>query len=108
MDWQEIIRQAFFKAWQQNSGVDITDYVYRISNHFNLSKIEQHIVSSLSHKNASEEEFAKQVRRLEKIAALFVAALLEASDDGKTINAPSIIKAKHIILEQAGCPEEDF
>jgi hypothetical protein len=39
VDWNEVIKQAFFDSWANNSAVDVTNYAYKIGNHFNLDLI---------------------------------------------------------------------
>jgi hypothetical protein len=107
MNWQEIIKEAFFSQWQKNSEVDITDYSYRIERQFNLGKIEEEINMAVAVSTHPETEIARQLLRLENTASIFALKLLETSDDGKTINALTIVKAKQMAFENAGCPEED-
>lgn len=107
MEWQDIIKQAFFNAWQQNSEVDITDYLYIIGKHFDLPGIELRILNDLSKIVNGKREVKKQVAKLQELANDFVLALLETSDDGKSINKASILKARKLIFEKAGCPNDD-
>ena len=97
--WGTIIEESFFVAWQESTGVDITDNLYMIKEHFDLNKITLEL-------EQQEKRSLDRQRLLTHVGLLtkaFAEALLQTSDDGKIITHHTIIRARDMIRPQAGC-----
>jgi hypothetical protein len=97
-EWESLIRKVFIDTWNARTAVDITDYLYRIEDHFFLQKIADQLVVNV----ANEDRYRL---RLKSLAAFFCDALLEYSDDGKQITAHHILQAKHKLADAADCED---
>lgn len=106
VDWNEVIKQAFFDAWSNNSVVDITNYAYKISNHFNLDLITRKLRITVMDSKEKASEIKYHTNRLQVLANTFVLALLAVSDDGKLLTAHNIELAKHTLQGKEKCGYE--
>lgn len=106
VDWSKVIKQAFFDSWANNSMVDITNYAYKIGNHFNLDLIAKklHITIMDSEDKANEIKF--HTSRLKILVNAFVLSLLAVSDDGKMLTAHNIELAKQTLQDREKCGYE--
>jgi hypothetical protein len=106
VDWNEVIKQAFFDSWANNSAVDVTNYAYKISNHFNLDLITRKLQIAIMDSEEKESEIKYHTKKLRILADAFVLALLAVSDDGKMLTAHNIELAKHTLLNKEKCGYE--
>lgn len=103
IDWQRIIRQAFFDAWSDNSAVDITTYTYKISHHFNLDLISGNLDVLINSSTDKQRDIKYHTSRLRILASIFVLDLLAVSDDGKMLTGHNIEIAKHMLQRKQTC-----
>lgn len=106
LDWKEVIKQAFFDSWANNSAVDVTNYVYKISNHFNLDLIARKLQIDIMGSDNKEREIYYHTKRLQILVNAFVLTLLSVSDDGKMLSAHNIELAKHTLQDKEKCRYE--
>lgn len=106
MDWNEVIKQAFFDSWANNSAVDVTNYAYKISNHFNLDLITKKLQITIMASKDKASEIKYHTNRLQLLVNAFVLALLAISDDGKMLTAHNIELAKHTLQDKEKCSYE--
>jgi hypothetical protein len=106
VDWNEVIKQAFFDSWANNSPVDVTNYDYKISNHFNLDLIAKKLQITIMDSKDKAREIKYHTNRLQILVNAFVLALLSVSDDGKMLTAHNIELAKHTLQEKEKCSYE--
>ena len=97
--WKAIIEESFFEAWLATSTVDITDNLYMIEKHFDLSNISL----ALEHREKHKPDRQRLLRQVRLLTNAFAEALLQTSDDGKIITHHTIIQARDMIRSQAGC-----
>ena len=103
IDWQHIIKQAFFNAWSDSSPVDITTYTYKISHHFDLDLIISNLDSIIKSSQDKEQDIKYHTNRLRVLANAFVQALLTVSDDGKMLTGHNIEIAKQMMQQKEAC-----
>lgn len=106
VDWSEVIKQAFFDSWANNSAVDITNYAYKISSHFNLDLITKKLRITIMDSKDKASEIKFHTHRLQKLVDAFVLTLLAISDDGKMLTANNIELAKHTLQGNEKCSYE--
>ena len=106
VDWNEVIKQAFFDSWANNSAVDITSYAYKIGNHFNLDLITKNLQIAIMDSKDKASEIKYHTNRLQILVNAFVLALLSISDDGKMLTAHNIELAKHSLQNDQQCSYE--
>src|ERR1700749_4263687 len=100
-DWVEFIRKTFIAAWAERPSVDITAYLYHIESHFYLEKIGE----QLTQKQDQQTVFTDRVI---KMTSALCEALLDYSDDGKTLTDRHILQAKEKMLQIVPCRDIDF
>jgi hypothetical protein len=106
VDWNEVIKQAFFDSWSNNSPVDVTNYAYKISSHFNLDLITKKLQITIMDSKDKASEVKYHTNRLQILVNAFVLALLSVSDDGKMLTAHNIELAKHTLQDKEKCSYE--
>jgi hypothetical protein len=97
-DWVELIRKTFIAAWAERTAVDITAYLYHIEAHFYLEKIAE----QLTQKPEQQRSFLK---RIKVMTGALCEALLDYSDDGKTLTDRHIMQAKEKMLRAEPCED---
>lgn len=105
INWADFIKHSFFAAWEEDSDVDISTYFYRLEDHFDLKRVEKAINKIIENATDREKEIRLQKNKIKIFIHVFVEALLQASDDAKTLNAPVIEKAKHMLLNEPRCKD---
>ncbi len=102
-DWSNYIRKAFFSAWEISSPVDLTDYAFLFEHHFDLNKISLFLRNAILDSSDREKTIRYHKNRIRTLAHIFIASLLEISDDGKHITSKNIKKAKLVLEEETRC-----
>ncbi|RBQ07848.1 hypothetical protein [Pedobacter miscanthi] len=105
-DWNERIHHLFYLAWDENSSVDITNYIHRIRHHFKLELIINRLEFYIGLSEDKEREVRYHTNRLKILARAYVVALLELSDDGKMLTSHNIENARYVFSGQNGCDYE--